>query len=43
MQESLFVISLFLLLQAMNVSSVMAQDEPDASFDASLKKVYCEC
>lgn len=38
MKKSLFALSLFLLMQAVNLSAVMAQDEPDASFDAFLKK-----
>ncbi len=38
MKKSLFAVSLFLLFQVVNLSSVAAQQEPDAGFDAFLKK-----
>lgn len=38
MKKTLFAVSLFLLFQVVNLSSVAAQQEPDAGFDAFLKK-----
>ena len=38
MKKSLFAISVFLFMQVVNLAAVMAQNEPDASFDAFLKK-----